>query len=1375
MTKIVLVAVLLGAPIAEIVAADGSAEPQFQYYSAVDGLTQSEVTDIDQDKAGYLWFTTKRGLNRYDGKEFDHYTIADGLPTNDMTTVHVDSDNAVWVGDARGGIAVIRASRVDEVIDPVSDTSAPILDIAVAGDRVLALGQGVGILEVVADGTDYRLEVLGGEAIGAKAISIHNGEIWIAADSGLYQLMPGPDFDLRHVSETIGLIHTAADGAVWVADSNNQIGILRDDALEVRAVISTESELISLATGIDGTVWAATENELFSFDGTRPGAVQTEGSITLYEDNSDITSLFIDRENTLWLSSQSRLIRFLGERFLHFELKVESDSQTIWAIGEDDRGRLWFGTQSKLLLRENDESLVIVGPDNGLPRGPVRDLVFSENGDLWVGVRGQGLFHVDTATLQVSSVSGTEGLEVLDIGVANNGAVWFSTYASGVFQYSPAEDTLTVFQPPTKTSVYTLDTWDDNSVWYAADDVGIVHLIPGNDGSFEQQVFESEGELENRLFNHLRVTGNDELWVATEEGGLYRFKSGDFAKTGSETPWDDQTIYLVETLDNGSVVVGGEQGLYQFLPGSQPVAHYNQLSGFLGVETNVHATFLDSQKYLWIGTVRGATRMNTTLPMPPFSQPTPQIVSIETSVDRLPVADNADIDPRQQGVHVEFAAVSLLDSRGIQYSYKLIGMTDDWGPATSNRSVTYSRIPPGSFEFVVRARYPGGEWSREYANRRFTVQPFFWQKPWFALAAIFVVLLTFGIATRYRTRIVARQNERLRALVDERTRSIEKAKENLQISNEKLSCEIEERQKSEKARVEVETRFRRAFENAPIGMGLLDANGYLFDANPVLRNMLWPESEPPAQVLFVELFNEDDREAFFTLYEKLASAELDDGEEKLRCSRPGGTELRTMVSLSAVRSETNELSYTVLQIQDITESRLMTEQLKYQASYDDLTGLLNRRSFEAELALECGQNRPDDALSFLMYMDLDQFKVVNDTSGHAAGDQLLKNVAEILLSIVRTNDVVCRLGGDEFGIILRKCPTVFATRIAETIRQSIENLRFPWGTEVYRIGMSIGGLPIDPNTGDVGELQQLADAACYAAKEAGRNRVHMVAGEKDTALVRRGQVRWVQRLREAMDNDRFALYGQIIKPMDENSDEPERLEVLLRLRDPTTRRLIPPGAFLPAAERYGLSLELDRWVVRHLLDMLFVHQTVATEYRRYWVNLSGTSISDPKFAEFLVDAIKNSPLPRGAINFEITETAVIRSVTDADKLMTQLREMGCEFALDDFGSGLSSFGYLKKLPVDYLKIDGMFTRDILNDKTNQIFVKSIIDIAHTLNIRTITEFVENDEMLELMRDLGSDYVQGFGVGRPYALAPQFPLSSDTGTTAQLTKATAGRG
>ncbi len=221
------------------------------------------------------------------------------------------------------------------------------------------------------------------------------------------------------------------------------------------------------------------------------------------------------------------------------------------------------------------------------------------------------------------------------------------------------------------------------------------------------------------------------------------------------------------------------------------------------------------------------------------------------------------------------------------------------------------------------------------------------------------------------------------------------------------------------------------------------------------------------------------------------------------------------------------------------------------------------------------------------------------------------------------------------------------------------------------------------------------------------------------------------------------------------------MEILLRLRDPETRKLIPPGAFLPAAERYGLSVELDKWVINSLFNMLFVHHAFEAAHRKYWINLSGSSVGDRRFAEFLIDAVRKSPLPAGTINFEITETAVIRSISEASELMTSLREMGCQFALDDFGSGLSSYGYLKKLPVDYVKIDGSFIRNLMHDKTDRIFVKSIIEIAHTMDIKAIAEFVENDAVLQAVRELGADYAQGFAIGKPVVFAPRFPQVAES--------------
>jgi EAL domain-containing protein (putative c-di-GMP-specific phosphodiesterase class I) len=282
-------------------------------------------------------------------------------------------------------------------------------------------------------------------------------------------------------------------------------------------------------------------------------------------------------------------------------------------------------------------------------------------------------------------------------------------------------------------------------------------------------------------------------------------------------------------------------------------------------------------------------------------------------------------------------------------------------------------------------------------------------------------------------------------------------------------------------------------------------------------------------------------------------------------------------------------------------------------------------------------------------------------------------------------------------------------------------------------------------------LQQIADAACYAAKEAGRNRVHLVADQEDVAHEHRGEMRWVQRLNHAIDTDSFVLFGQRILPLAGHCEQTERIEILLRMRDRESGRLIPPGAFLPAAERYGLQGRLDQWVLRNVIAALGVQNPTEVAHRQFWVNLSGASVGDAKVAAALVDMVRDAGLPPGCLNFEITETAVIRKIADAKNLISAMQQMGCRFALDDFGSGLSSFGYLKQLNVDCLKIDGQFVRDIVTDPTDRIFVKSIIDIAHTMNMRTVAEFVEGPEILETVQSLGSDYAQGFGIHRPEPL------------------------
>ena len=428
---------------------------------------------------------------------------------------------------------------------------------------------------------------------------------------------------------------------------------------------------------------------------------------------------------------------------------------------------------------------------------------------------------------------------------------------------------------------------------------------------------------------------------------------------------------------------------------------------------------------------------------------------------------------------------------------------------------------------------------------------------------------------------------------------------------------------------------------------------------------------------------------------------------------------------------------------DITESYLLSQQLNYHASHDPLTGLVNRREFEVRLRRVVKGCREDNSEHALCYIDLDQFKVVNDTCGHDAGDELLRQIAALLEDKVRTRDTIARLGGDEFGLLLERCSMQQANRVAETVRATIEQFRFIWNDRNFRLGASIGVIPINSRSGNIANVMRSADAACYTAKDAGRNQIHVYNEDSFEVAQRHREMQQIVDINQAFDEGRFVLYQQPIQSLGTDQDEDGYFcEVLVRMIDESGFPVLP-GDFLPTAERYNLVTQLDTWVVNATLDWL-----VSAAEVRCTINLSGMSIANEDFLQFVLQAIESKKVDAGRICFEITETAVIQNLSKAIRFITQLRERGCFFALDDFGSGLSSFAYLKILPVDFLKIDGFFVRDMCEDRINFELVKSINEIGHVMGKRTIAEFVENDEILGALKDIGIDYAQGYGINIP---------------------------
>ena len=438
----------------------------------------------------------------------------------------------------------------------------------------------------------------------------------------------------------------------------------------------------------------------------------------------------------------------------------------------------------------------------------------------------------------------------------------------------------------------------------------------------------------------------------------------------------------------------------------------------------------------------------------------------------------------------------------------------------------------------------------------------------------------------------------------------------------------------------------------------------------------------------------------------------------------------------------------VLVFRDVGVERATALQLGYQASHDSLTGLINRREFERVVTevLETRRDGPDD--NVLLFLDLDQFKVINDTCGHAAGDELLRRVGGLLGASLRSTDVLARLGGDEFGVLLRGCPLEHALGVAEDLRRAVADFRFVCDRGSFSIGVCIGVVNLGEGLRGYSEVFGAADRACYLAKECGRNRVQ-VYQTSDAELARRhGMMLWVGRIRSAIDENRFRLYAQPIAPIAQTRGAPVRAEVLIRMVD-HNGQIIPPMAFMPAAERYDLGPAVDRWVIRNAFERLAEagHQAFDT----CSMNLGAASICDERLFDFIVDEQKRCGLRATQICFEITETSAITQFTKACRLIERLRGVGFHFALDDFGTGTSSFAYLKGLPIDYVKIDGVFVRDILSNRVNCAMVEAINHVAHVMGFLTVAEFVENSAILERLREVGVDFVQGYGIGRPEPL------------------------
>ncbi len=545
---------------------------------------------------------------------------------------------------------------------------------------------------------------------------------------------------------------------------------------------------------------------------------------------------------------------------------------------------------------------------------------------------------------------------------------------------------------------------------------------------------------------------------------------------------------------------------------------------------------------------------------------------------------------------------------------------------------------------------------------------------------------------------------------------------------------------------------------ASIGDGVIrtDAEGAIDYVNPVAERLTgWTGLEaagrPVAEVF--ALFDEITRRPIACPVGRcLAENRVVESPGHALLVRADGVEFSVRDSAAPIRDRAGNLIGSVLVFKDVTQLRGLEREMIYLASHDALTGLINRREFEARLKRALRSTRNQNRRHALLYLDLDEFKVVNDTCGHLAGDEMLKQITALLRSRVRRIDCLARLGGDEFGVLLEDCPLPQARQIAEELRGTVREFRFRWKDQVFEVGVSTGLVPLDEGSGDLAAVLSAADAACYVAKESGRNRVHEYEADDTLVAERYGEMQWIHRIHRALEDRLFRLYYQPIQPLAPDGAGRDVLcEVLIRMLD-DRGRVLSPAAFIAAAERYHLVGSVDRWVVRTALRAAAESQRRDCSKRLLFaINLSGQSLSDDTFLDYVVAQLVESGVDSRRISFEITETAAISKLDGATRFIRVLREMGCRFVLDDFGTGLSSFAYLRDLPVDYLKIDGEFIKNMLDDQVKRALVESINQIGHVIGVQTIAEWVENRATLDAVKKIGVDYAQGYWIARPQPL------------------------
>ncbi len=534
-----------------------------------------------------------------------------------------------------------------------------------------------------------------------------------------------------------------------------------------------------------------------------------------------------------------------------------------------------------------------------------------------------------------------------------------------------------------------------------------------------------------------------------------------------------------------------------------------------------------------------------------------------------------------------------------------------------------------------------------------------------------------------------------------------------------------------------------------IGDGVItvDKDYFIQTINPVAEMLADVKAENVIGKNILSIYEGESAKQRSEINENLAASGIQRSLFDFTLTKKDGTKYEVEHTIAPIIDQDKIILGAVIILRDVTEVRTMEKRLSYQASHDALTGLINRREFEVRLKQTIRNAQTEDITHSICFLDLDKFKIINDTSGHAAGDEFLKQIPKTIQSLLRQTDVLARLGGDEFAIILDSCSIHQAKNICTQIIKKIKDTRFNWGKNSFETGASIGIVPVTKLTVSVSEIMSSVDAACYEAKDKGRNRIQVFEPNDAEFVKHQLETSWIQKIKDAIAYNNFELYYQEIQNINKKYPTPKTIELLIRLNDKDN--IIPPDSFISTAERYNLMPAIDEWMIKNTFTFMKNFKDKHNEDIRVAINLSGQSLSEDSVLNLITKMLrKNKELKKELICFEITETAAIANMSKAIEFIASVKQMGCKFSLDDFGSGLSSFSYLKNMPVDNIKIDGIFIRGIHTDPINRIFVESIHNISKIMGIKTTAEYVESEEILNCIKSIGIDYAQGYYISKP---------------------------